>query len=57
MDFTIGVHIKDLDLIKSIANLFNVGSVRILGTVCYFTVRAINDLIEDHDVPSPKLMA
>lgn len=45
LDYSIGVHIKDLDLIKSIANFFNVGSVRISGTVCYFTVRGIDDII------------
>jgi hypothetical protein len=44
--FRIGLHIRDLDLLRQIqAHFNNVGNVRVRGEVCTFEVTALNDIL------------
>jgi hypothetical protein len=42
--FEMGLHIKDMGMLKSIAQFF-VGNIRISGNTCYYSVTRLSDLI------------
>lgn len=45
-DFTIGLHIKDQRLLKSIHSFFGVGRFRVSGNYCYYSVKRVNDIVD-----------
>ena len=50
LDFTIGIHVKDLCLLKTIKDFFGVGSIRITSDTCYYSVKSL-DLILNTIIP------
>lgn len=44
LDFTVGMHIRDKELLQQIYKFFNVGTLRETNNVIYYSVRSIKDL-------------
>ena len=44
-DFTIGLHIKDVALLREIKDYFGVGTLRLTNNACYWSVRNIKELV------------
>lgn len=44
LDLTVGMHIRDKELLQQIYKFFNVGTLRETNNVIYYSVRSIKDL-------------
>jgi hypothetical protein len=45
LDFSIGLHIKDLPLLKLIQSFFGVGSIRTSGNTCMYSIKSLNEIL------------
>lgn len=45
LSFSIGMHIRDKDLLVQFSKFFGVGTLRTTNNTIYYTVRSINDLM------------
>nr|pir hypothetical protein - jelly fungus (Trimorphomyces papilionaceus) [Trimorphomyces papilionaceus] len=45
LEFCIGLHVKDLALLKAIQRHFGVGNIRVSGNTAYFSVKRLDDIL------------